>query len=96
MTRRRPRAATVLPGTAGVFHEAVALHQERILHLDGLDGQVGRIGDVYLYAVGAVAIVAPADLLYGLSRIFSARASEVGMDVTVVRDEDAAWSWLGH
>ena len=44
----------MLARTAGIWDEAVALHQQRIFHLDRLDRQVRRVGDVHLHAVLAV------------------------------------------
>lgn len=43
---------------------------------------------------GRVALVAPEDLLFGLSRIFSARGSNAGLTGHVVREEDEAWEWI--
>ena len=54
-------AAAMLARAAGILDEAVALDQQRILHLDRLDRQVGRVGDVHLHAVLAVLGEAPAE-----------------------------------
>ena len=40
------------------------------------------------------AIVAPSDLAYGLSRMFSLHAEQVGQNVMVFRTESAAVEWL--
>lgn len=45
---------------------------------------------------GRVALAAPHDLLFGLSRVFSARAAVVGMEAVVYRTPEAAWEWLGR
>ena len=43
---------------------------------------------------GRIALAAPADLMFGLSRIFAAHAAGVGIDAEVFRSQDEAWSWL--
>ena len=53
-TRRRPSPPRYLPGAARILDEAVALDQQRILHLDRFHRQVRRVGDVHLHAVLAV------------------------------------------
>ena len=57
----QPEPAAIFPGAAGVLDEAVALDQQRIFHLDRLDRQVRRVGDVHLHAVLAVLGEAPAE-----------------------------------
>lgn len=45
---------------------------------------------------GRVALAAPDDLLFGLSRVFSARASIAGLEAVAYRTPEAAWEWLGR
>lgn len=44
---------------------------------------------------GRIAMVAPEDLLFGLSRVFSAHGEREGLEAAVFRTHDEAWSWLG-
>ena len=43
---------------------------------------------------GRIAVAAPVDVLYGMSRVFSARALEHGIKAQVFRSAEQAWSWL--
>ena len=43
---------------------------------------------------GRIAIVAPEDFLYGLSRVFSAWADPNKLDTSVFRSHAEAWAWL--
>jgi len=44
---------------------------------------------------GCVAIVATADLHYGIARMFTAFASDLDIEYRVFRDEHEARAWLG-
>ena len=43
---------------------------------------------------GRIAVVAPEDLLYGLSRVFSAHGADWGLQASVFRDQAAASEWI--
>ena len=60
-TRRSPSPPRYLPAPPESGDEAVALDQQRILHLDRFHRQVRRVGDVHLHAVLAVLGEAPAE-----------------------------------
>src|SRR6185437_10356964 len=48
-------------GTARILDEAIALHSQRILGLDRLDGEIGGVGRVDLHTILAVVVVASAE-----------------------------------
>lgn len=43
---------------------------------------------------GRIAVAAPGDVLFGLSNVFSARASVAGITAEVFRTPEEAWGWL--
>ena len=57
-------ALTLLPvpaRAAGILHEPIAQHAQRIFLLDRFDRQVRRVGDMDLNAVPPVPVAAPAE-----------------------------------
>jgi hypothetical protein len=41
-----------------------------------------------------VAVVAPADVDFGVARMYEAHANELSVDLRVLRSTEEAWGWL--
>ena len=72
------KSASVPPGAAGVFNEAVGLDQQGVIHFNSLDRQITGVGDMHLNAVFAVFVNPPA------------KAPAQGLEI----DVSAAGAWV--
>ena len=70
------------------------------LSTDGWNLTTEELGEIADYAKtklllpSKVAIVAPRDLSYGISRVYEAFRRQEGLEIDIFRDEQAALNWL--
>ena len=86
-----------LAGVPGVLElaDCRGLRDLRGLSVKALISAANREADQPRVQGGRLAVVVSSDLVYGLGRVYTTIASEIGRPAEVFRDVDEALDWLG-